>query len=111
MNNFFIQEHCKFTTSEKIPTFFSPPFLQSLYEVLFLIFEFFHFHTNSICILVSKLIVDVGISVNKARWITFEIANDLKTTILPSDQGVTTGGAGAAPVNNFVVTMRSGIFW
>ena len=39
---------------------------------------------NSICILVNKLIVVVGISVPEARWINFEIANDLKTTILPS---------------------------
>ena len=47
-------------------------------------FEFFPFHINSICILVNKLIVVASISVTKARWINFEIANDLKTTVLPS---------------------------
>ena len=34
-------------------------------------------------VLVNKLIVD-RISVTKARWINFEITNDLKTTVLPS---------------------------
>ena len=81
-NKLFIQEHCKLTTFEKISTFFRPPYSQSLHKVLFLIFGFFPFHINSICILVSKLIVVVDISVTKARRINFEIANDLKTTIL-----------------------------
>ena len=39
---------------------------------------------NSICILFNKLIIDIGIRETKARWIIFEIANDLKATILPS---------------------------
>ena len=34
-------------------------------------------------VLVNKLIVDC-ISVTKARWINFEITNDLKTAVLPS---------------------------
>ena len=65
--------------------FFSPPYVWSLHKVLFLIFRFFPFHINSVCISsVNKLIVDVGISVSKARWINFEAANDLKATIFPS---------------------------
>ena len=51
---------------------------------IFLIVGFFPFHINSICILVNRLIVVVGISVTRARWLNFEIANDLKTTTLPS---------------------------
>ena len=36
------------------------------------------------CVLLNKLIIVVGISVTKVRWINFENANDLNTTILPS---------------------------
>ena len=50
----------------------SLPFSYSLHKVLCLIFGFLSFHTNAICVLYNKLVIDV---VTKARWINFETAN------------------------------------
>ena len=44
---------------------------------------FLGFYINPICILFNKLINVVGISVNKARWTTFEITNDLENENSP----------------------------
>ena len=47
-------------------------------------FRIFSFPYEFDSILFTKLIIDAGISANKERWIIFEMANDLRTTILPS---------------------------
>ena len=77
-------QHYRLTTSGKTSTFLSPQFSYSLHKVLYLIFGFFLFFMNSICILFNKLIIDEGISVTKARWIIFEITNDIKIAFFSS---------------------------
>ena len=52
-------------------------------DIMQIILEFFPFHMNQVCISFNKFITDVGISETKASWIIYEIANDLKMTILP----------------------------
>ena len=81
-NSFLTHEHCKLVILEGMSTFFKPRKL--LIRVFSLIFGLLWFEINSLCLLFSWVIIDLGKTITETRCITLEIANVLKIVNFPS---------------------------
>ena len=79
-----IPEYFKLTILWTKLTFFIPPSLYLLYNVLCLIFDFLFPHKYIFCTCFSSPITKFGIVVNIANSTIFVMAEDLKVVIFPT---------------------------
>ena len=86
-NSLLTHEHYKLVILEGMSTSFKPRKLlirKLLFRVFSLIFGLLWFEINSLCLLFSWVIIELGKTITEARCITLEIANVLKIVNFPS---------------------------